>query len=187
MAKALAMFHEWKPVNEHTRLIHPDGARRLIATVDTDLRPCSRDECTTLVAKLVGAYPELAKRNHDPDYKVYLNHLFEAFQQFSFAIGQEIVHGGTGLPADLSYTPKPADIVKFGKALVDKRVTARAMALAHLKEYEEREKRRHEDAALPTLTAEERKAFVAQMLGKFNRMEAGAARPTTECRLPGLG
>lgn len=150
MAKAMRVFSRLEPVTEYTRLIDPDSAARIIATVDRDLQPCSREQATSLVAELLGAYPGIAAASRSSeevrDFKLYTVKLFEAFSLFSFAIGKCAVHGGSGIPAKQRFKPQPSDIVEFCTAEKVRRLDVKTMAQRHLAEAKRRGDAAAEDA-----------------------------------------
>lgn len=155
-------------------------ADRIIAGVDDALMPCSRNEAATLVAQLIGAYPDVLMMRDDPatskDFKLYTLKLHEAFSQFSLRVGEAIVHGGTGLPAQNPYRPKPADVVAFGKKHVDMLVNTKSMAQRHLAEARRRreEKAAEEEFARNRPSLEARKEQVARLLQAFKTKESNA-------------
>lgn len=138
MQKATSLLGKLDEVTEKTRLIQIADAERIIAGVDERMAPCSRNQTATLVAQLIGAYPDIAMMRDDPstskDFALYTLKLHEAFSQFSYAIGLAIVHGGTGLPAKNPYKPKPADVIAFGNAERDKLLNTKSMAQRHIAE-----------------------------------------------------
>lgn len=162
------------PVTQNGRLIDPQDCRRIIAACDRDMVPCTRDECTTLVAELIGCYPDIQQKmaySRNVDTVIYVAKMNEAMAQFSWAIGKAIVNGGTGLPAKNPYKPKPADIVSFGEAELAKRQNVKTMAQRHLAEAARREKeaadeQRYQDLAR---TPEERRAAVARIMQTFRK------------------
>lgn len=171
LAKAIRLFSELQPVAENSRLIDPADAARIIAAIDETLKPCSQNEAATLVAELIGCYPELSMAKADAaqskDFRLYTVKVLEAFSQFSFAIGKAICHGGTGLPAQSPYRPKPADVVTFGKAEEAKRLNAKTMAQRHMAEHARRAAEREEEARFNASRSspEERARKVQALLG----------------------
>lgn len=151
-------------------------ADRIIAGVDDALVPCSRNEAATLVAQLIGAYPDVLMMRDDPstskDFKLYTLKLHEAFSQFSLRVGESIVHGGTGLPAQNPYRPKPADVVAFGKKHVDMLINTKSMAQRHLAEARRRREEKAAEAELARRrpSAERRAEQVRELLGKVNTL-----------------
>ncbi len=173
LQRAIHLLGKLDEVTSRTRLLAPVDAERVIAGVDDRMQPCSRNEAATLVAQLVGAYPDIAMMRDDPstskDFALYTLKLHEAFSQFSFAIGQAIVHGGTGLPAENPYKPKPSDVVAFGRKLVARLTDAKTMAQRHLAESKRRreEKAREAEFERNRPSAEERQRQVQEALGRF--------------------
>ena len=136
MAKAIRMFGNLESVTYNTRLISPTDCDRIEASIDVDLRQCTGDQASTLVAKLLGAYPGLVASKDGSqasyrEFQLYAVKLSEAFKEFSFSVGKAIVHGGTGIPAKVAYKPQPSDVVKFGAIERDKRVNVKTMAQRH--------------------------------------------------------
>jgi len=179
MAKAMRLFSRLEMVNENTRLIDPDSAARIIATVDRDLQPCSREQATGLVAELLGAYPGLTIAARSPeelrDFKVYTVKLFEAFSTFGFAIGKAAVHGGSGIPAKQRYKPQPSDVVEFCKAEAERRLDVKTMAQRHMAEAKRRAAEREEEKRYATTPEQRRRvadlaaSFRAQSLSDASR------------------
>lgn len=169
MAKAMTAFQNLRDLTPHDRLIAGDDARRLIATVDAQLLPCSRNEATSLVAELLLAYPSARPSPNDReaqrDFEGYSLKLFEAFRAFSFVIGKAAVSGATGIPAKQRFKPQPSDIVEFCTAERDRRLTVKTMAQRHLAEAARRERQREEEARFAT-TPEQRKR-VADLVAGF--------------------
>lgn len=173
MAKAVRLFGKIEEVTDRTQLLRVEDAHRLIAGVDERMTPCTRNEAATLVAQLIGAYPDLAMMRDDPstskDFTLYVLKLHEAFSQFSYAIGLAIVHGGTGLPAKNPYKPNPANVVKFGEAERDKLLAVKTMAQRHIAEAkrraEEKAKAEHFERNRPS--AERRAEQVRELLHNF--------------------
>ena len=122
-------------MSRSTRLVLPADCDRIIAAVDAQLQPCTQEQASGLVARLIFAYPGLALASRSDeenrDFQRYTLKLHEAFSVFSYAIGEAIVHGGTGVPAAVAYKPQPSDIVAFGKREVGKRLTVKSMAQRH--------------------------------------------------------
>lgn len=129
------MFGNLEMVTAHTRLISPIDCDRIEASIDADLRPCTREEGTTLVAELLGAYPDFLNTRRSPeeqrDFQVYALKLLEAFLQFSWSIGKAMVHGGTGIPAKVQFKPRATDIITHGQAEKDRRINVKTMAQRH--------------------------------------------------------
>jgi hypothetical protein len=173
MQKATRLLGKLDEVTDKTQLVHPVDAQRVIDGVDDRMRPCTRNEAATLVAQLIGAYPDIAMMRDDPstskDFALYTLKLHEAFSQFSYAIGQAIVHGGTGLPSKSPYRPKPADVVAFGNAERDRLLNTKTMAQRHLAESRRRaeQKAKDEHFARSRPSAEERQRQVQEALGRF--------------------
>lgn len=136
MAKAIRMFGNLEHVSQATRLIATADADRIEAAIDADLQPCSRDQASTLVAELLGAYPGLVASKDGStesyrEFQLYAVKLCEAFKEFSYSVGKAIVHGGTGIPAKVAYKPQPSDVVKFGAIERDKRINVKTMVQRH--------------------------------------------------------
>lgn len=173
LAKAMRLLGNLEPVTAYTRLISPVDADRIVTSVEADLAPCTRSEAATLVAELIGAYPDIAmarrQADGEKDFKLYSLKLYEAFAQFSFAIGKAIVNGGSGVPAICPYKPKPADVVAFGAKERDKRLNTKTMAQRHKAEAQRREAERAEHAAAEKSwgTPEQRKAKVDALMASF--------------------
>jgi len=157
--RAKKIFPKIEPVTACTRLIDPDSAARIIATVDRDLQPCTRVQATSLVAELFGAYPSLTVTSRSDeeirDFKLYTVKMFEAFSMFGFAIGKAAVHGGSGIPAKQRYKPQPSDVVEFCKAESERRLDVKTMAQRHLAESKRRAAEREEEKRYAT-TPEQR-------------------------------
>lgn len=187
LSKALRLFALVADVNEKTPLMHPDDAIKVIAAIDETMRPCTRMEAATLVAELIGAYPDLSMAKNDPaqskDFALYSLKLHEAFTQFSFNVGKAIVHGGTGLPSQNPYRPKPADVVAFGKAEVEKLQNAKTMAQRHLAEKARREQARkaEEEFQRHRPSLERRKAQVSALLETLSRPGDPSDRNSRGC------
>lgn len=170
MAKAIRLFGTLRPVDSHERLLASDVVDRIVAACDVELAPCSRDESTTLVAELLGAYPGLRaaamSAEAQRDFKLYCIKLQEAFLRFSFPIGKAIVNGGTGVPARQKFKPQPSDIVAMGEAEERKRHDLKAMALRHRTEAERRERARAAEVEFERSrgTPEHRAQVVARLL-----------------------
>lgn len=143
MAKALRMFGNLEMVTANTRLISAVDCDRIEASIDVDLRPCTREEGTTLVAELLGAYPDFLNTRRSPeeqrDFQVYALKLLEAFLQFSWSIGKAIVHGGTGIPSKIQFKPRATDIITHGQAEKDRRINVKTMVQRHRAEAKRRE------------------------------------------------
>ena len=122
-------------VTTHTRLISPIDCDRIEASIDADLQPCTREQGTTLVAELLGAYPDFLNTRRSTeeqrDFQVYALKLLEAFLQFSWSIGKAIVHGGTGIPAKVQFKPRATDIITHGQAEKDSRINVKTMVQRH--------------------------------------------------------
>jgi hypothetical protein len=144
MAKALRMFGTIQTVTYATPLIAEVDAARIEAAIDQSLVKCTQHQATTLVVELLGAYPDFVntRRSEDDerDYKIYLVKLVEAMMQFSPDIGKAAVHGGTGIPAKMSFKPRATDIILFGKAELEKRQNVKTMLARHRAEAERRRK-----------------------------------------------
>lgn len=156
MAKALSVLGTHSEVTSQTRLVPAAECERVIATIDAKLLPlATRDEAMMLWAELISCYPDLllAKRSADQDpesrreFTAYTRKMVEAFQQFSHFVGKQIV-AVNGLPAVQDFRPKPGDVMKFGKSLVEKMNTAKGMAQRHIREGKDRAARRAKEAAL---------------------------------------
>lgn len=179
MAKALRVFSRLETVDQRTQLIDPDSAQRIIATVDRDLLPVTREQATSLVAELLGAYPgvkgNLASDEQRRDFQVYTVKLFEAFSAYSFVIGKAAVHGATGIPSKQRFKPQPSDIVDFCEAEKHRRLDVKTMAQRHIAESQRRQRERAEAAELAKgqVSPEQRKAFVEQTLKSFRAMPVG--------------
>ena len=173
MAKAIRLFGTLRPVDSHDSLLASGDVDRIIAACDAELAPCTRDESTTLVAELLGAYPGLRasamSAEAQRDFKLYCIKLQEAFLRFSFPIGKIIVNGGTGVPARQKFKPQPSDIVAMGEAEERKRHDLKAMALRHRTEAERRERERQAEAAFERsrATPAQRAEYVARLLAQF--------------------
>ena len=169
------MFPAIRSVSSSERLLAPADIARIVVSVDAQLVPCTRDQATSLVAELFGAYPSLGldrKRDgNDADFKLYAVKLHEAFSQFSYAIGKAIVNGGTGVPAKTQYRPQPSDVVAFGKAEVERRLSAKTMALRHRAEAERREQARIEEADWER-NRPDRERRMAQVAAEIARLKA---------------
>ena len=137
------MFGNLEMVTAHTRLISPTDCDRIETSIDEDLRGCTREEGTTLVAELLGAYPDFLNTRRSTeeqrDFQVYALKLLEAFMQFSWSIGKAIVHGGTGIPAKVQFKPRATDIITHGQAEKDRRINVKTMVQRHRAEAKRRE------------------------------------------------
>lgn len=145
MARATRLLGAVQPVNEYTSLISPADADRIAATVDAQLISCTRNEASSLVVELLGAYPEIVLMRNDrtdgaeQSYKLYTIKLFEAFADYSYAIGKLIVDGGKeGVPARQKYRPQPSDIHDCAKIHIGRLQNVKTMALRHKAEAERR-------------------------------------------------
>lgn len=129
------MFGNLEMVTANTRLISHIDCDRIEASIDADLRPCTREQGTTLVAELLGAYPDFLNTRRcteeQRDFQVYALKLLEAFLQFSWSIGKAIVHGGTGIPAKVQFKPRATDIITHGQAEKDRRINVKTMVQRH--------------------------------------------------------
>lgn len=173
MQRATSLLGKLDDVTEKTQLVQIPDAERIIAGVDARMQPCTRNEAATLVAQLIGAYPDIAMMRDDPstskDFALYTLKLHEAFSQFSYAIGLAIVHGGTGLPAKNPYKPKPADVVAFGNAERDKLLNTKSMAQRHIAEARRRAEAKAKEAEFERNrpSAERRAEQVRELLHSF--------------------
>lgn len=173
MQKATNLLGKLDEVTEKTQLVQIPDAERIIAGVNERMVPCSRNQAATLVAQLIGAYPDIAMMRDDPstskDFTLYTLKLHEAFLQFSYSIGLAIVHGGTGLPAKSPYKPKPADVVAFGNAERDKLLNTKSMAQRHIAEAKRRSEAKAKEAEFERNrpSAEQRAEQVRQLLGSL--------------------
>lgn len=181
MAAAIQALGPLKPVTEYSRLISPEACDRVIANADAHMTPCSRDQASSLVAQLIHADPGLALDRRDDErersFQAYALKLHEAFCVFSYAVGLQIVHGGTGVPATVPYRPKPSDVRATGDKIVGHIRDAKTMAQRHKAEAQRRENQRAEQAERQKScgTAEQRKARVAALMAEFRRATERAA------------
>lgn len=171
MAKATRLLGTLAPVTDHTRVIAPADCDRIIAAVDDQTKPCTQQQASGFVARLIFAYPGLALAGRTPgeerDFQRYTVKLHEAFSVFSYPIGEAIVHGGTGVPAAVAYKPQPSDIVAFGKKEMEKLRTVKAMAMRHLAEAKRRAEAVEQERKYQHRISPER---INQLLGSLRAM-----------------
>lgn len=159
------------PVTGQTRLIGAGDCDRIGAAVDEHIRPCTSEQASGLVAKLIYAYPAISLANRTPEedynFRLYTVKLHEAFSVFSRAIGEAIVHGGTGVPSIVTYKPQPSDIVAFGKKELEKRLTVKAMATRHKREAERRAEAEAEERKYQCRVSPEK---ISELVGSLRAM-----------------
>ena len=163
------MLGQIATVDQYTRLISPADADRIIATAERYLRPCTSDQASTLVARLIAAYPNLQLERRDAaeqkNFRLYTIKLHEALSQFSYEIGLQIVDGGRGVPSIQAYRPQPSDIRTMGEKLANRYRDTKTMAQLHKAECERRKAQRAEDAKY-SVPPEVRSAQVERLLGR---------------------
>lgn len=159
-------------VTHNTRLINALDCDRIEASIDADLRPCTGDQASTLVAELLGAYPGLVASKDGSqasyrEFQLYAVKLCEAFKEFSYSVGKAIVHGGTGIPAKVAYKPQPSDVVKFGTIERDKRINTKTMVQRHRAEAIRRAEEAEEEQKYSWGDPADRAARVKAAVAKF--------------------
>lgn len=124
----------------------PADCQRVIETMDAAMLPCSTEEAARLVVELLASHPERAKMKAEKDYPIYCVRLGEAFQMFPYDVGKMAIDGGSGIPSKHGFKPKPADIISFCKAEVDRRADLKIMAQRHITEFKRRQEEKAEEA-----------------------------------------
>ena len=174
------MLGTLRPVSENERLFAVEACQRVIAAMDLELTPCSRDEGTTFVATLLSAYPAVLDRDRSEiaqrEFGLYANRLFEAFSMFSAAVCHVIVHGGKGVPAKQKYKPQPSDIIAAGNAEVEKIRAVKTMAQRQIAEHERREKALAANKVIDMAKTPEARARIDAMIRDFKVQAMEAIR-----------
>lgn len=167
---------ELRDITAYSKVYASQDMAAVIAAIDADAAPCARGEAATLTAMLIGKSRMSGMPNGpigDDDMKVYSLGLFEAFSKFPLTIGLQAIDGGTGIPAQTPFWPKPHDVVKFCQALMQKRATAKIMAQRHMTEAKRREAELAEKQNTKPVDYEARRRRVAEILGpeKLQQMD----------------
>ncbi len=149
--RATAILNDTAKVDVRTALIPDWVCDSTIARLDAEPRYCTPQQAALLAAELISAYPELILRSRNKDeareFKAYSVKLIEAFSVHPYSVGKAVVHGGTGLPSKLAYSPKPADVAKAIAAEEARLALIRANAFAHKAERARRLAQQAEDEA----------------------------------------
>ena len=154
-------------ITQYSRIYNADDMRQIIAIIDANQLPASKDEATSLAAILIAKCRAHGLANGpigDRDFKIYAVGLGEAFLKFPATIGQQAVNGGTGLPSTSAFWPKPFDVVQFCKNAMAMRSRAKVMAQRHITESKRRSDEDAERRRTPEKSVEERRAFVAKVM-----------------------
>ncbi|MEP6826983.1 MAG: hypothetical protein ABJA10_02790 [Aestuariivirga sp.] len=158
---------EVHPFTKHTRCFAVADMRDVIAAIDAEMKPSTKDESTTLVALLLASYPHARGKLDDREWSMALVKLQEAFVKFPAVIGFAAVDVG-GLPAKCNFLPKPFDVTEFCTERQTKLNVARIMAHRHIAEIERREAEEKHDRERPPAD-EASRARVAAMVAGMNK------------------
>lgn len=168
--------NELREITKHSKVYDAGDMAAVIAAIEADAAPASRDESTTLAAILIGKCRMNGAANgpmSPRDFEVYALGLAEAFAKFPATVGLVAIDGGAGIPSQTPFWPKAFDIVKFCQALMQKRATAKIMAQRHMTEAKRREAELAEKQNAQPVDYEARRRRVAEMLGpaKLQQMD----------------
>lgn len=135
------MFGTMSTVHEHTPLVAEADQARIEATIDQQMAKCTQEQAARLVAQLLaGAQTQSQNRTHEEerDFKLYVVKLAQAFMEIPFIVGEQAVHGGTGIPSKVPFKPMPSDVIAFAKTQVERLQNVKAMMTLHARERKRR-------------------------------------------------
>ncbi len=161
---------ELRDVTKSSKVYDAGDMARVIAKIDADATPATRDDTTSLAALLIGKYRMSGSPNGpigEKDFKVYAVGLAEAFAKFPASVGLQAIDGGAGIPSKSPYWPKPFDIVYFCQDVMAKRARAKVMAQRHIAESKRRAEERRDQSSQAPIDWEHRKRRVEEIMKGF--------------------
>ena len=144
-----------RPVDWRTALLPRDTCQVLVDQMDAEPKNCTLEQAGNLLNRLLRNYPDFKAKDHPNTCDAWT----EILTTFRWSVGYRAT-GPEGLPAELSFNPKTADLKKSLDAAQARWTRIRSNALWHNQERDDRAKQEEAQLEQRIIDEENRKPDV---------------------------
>lgn len=150
-----ALLDTERPVDWRTALLPRDTCEVLVAQMDAEPKTCTPEQAGNLLNRLLRNYPDFKAKDHPNTCDAWN----EILQTFRWSVAYRAM-GPEGLPAELSFNPKTADLKKSLDAAQARWIRIRSNALWHNQERDDRAEQEQANLEQRIIDLENRKPEV---------------------------